>query len=88
VWTRGADSETLQILNVVPLRLQDIDDGDTSQVHHRFVAKALQPLVALLLEQLVKQEVRHGWRWDAERTPALLLAGVMVEDGIAAHAAA
>jgi importin subunit beta-1 len=35
---------------------EDIDDGDTSQVHHRFVAKALQPLVALLLEQLVKQE--------------------------------
>lgn len=38
--------------------LQDIDDGDTSQVHHRFVSKALQPLVALLLEQLVKQDVR------------------------------
>jgi hypothetical protein len=37
--------------------LQDIDDGDTSQVHHRFVSKALQPLVALLLEQLVKQDV-------------------------------
>ena len=38
--------------------VQDIDDGDTSQMHHRFVSKALQPLVALLLEQLIKQDVR------------------------------
>lgn len=35
---------------------QEIDEGDTSQKHHHFVATALQPLVALLLEQLVKQD--------------------------------
>ena len=48
--------------------VQDIDDGDTSQMHHRFVSKALQPLVALLLEQLIKQDVRLCCLRRAERS--------------------
>lgn len=48
--------------------VQDIDDGDTSQMHHRFVSKALQPLVALLLEQLIKQDVRLRCLHRAERS--------------------
>jgi hypothetical protein len=36
--------------------LQDIDDGATEVVNHHFVKQALQPLVAVLLEQLVKQD--------------------------------
>ena len=48
--------------------MQDIDDGDTSQMHHRFVSKALQPLVALLLEQLIKQDVRLRCLQRAERS--------------------
>ncbi len=34
---------------------QDLDEGDSSIVHHHFIKAALQPLVAMLLEQLTKQ---------------------------------
>ncbi|KAK9806952.1 hypothetical protein WJX72_008531 [[Myrmecia] bisecta] len=34
----------------------EIDDGDSTVVHHHFVKQALQPLVELLLQQVTKQE--------------------------------
>ena len=36
-------------------RSQDQEEGDSSVVHHHFIKAALQPLVAMLLEQLTKQ---------------------------------
>ncbi len=42
------------------LGAQEIDDGDTGQEHHHFVAKALQPLVQLLLDQLLKQDEQQA----------------------------
>ncbi len=46
----------LMLVTAVNAVSQEIDEGDTSQQHHHFVAKAQQPLVKLLLEQLLKQE--------------------------------
>lgn len=67
--------------------LQDIDDGDTSQVHHRFVSKALQPLVSLLLEQLVKQDENQDlddtvWNLSMAAGTCLGLVALTVRDDI------
>lgn len=35
---------------------QEQDEGDSSSINHQFVKQALRPLLALLLDQLFKQE--------------------------------
>jgi importin subunit beta-1 len=36
--------------------LQEQEEGDSSVINHHFVKQALQPLLELLLQQLLKQE--------------------------------
>ncbi len=38
------------------MRFQEQDEGDSNVVNHHFVKQALQPLLKLLLQQLLKQE--------------------------------
>lgn len=66
---------------------EEIEEGDTSQVHHHFVSKALQPLVALLLEQLVKQDENQDlddtvWNVSMAAGVCLGLVALTVRDDI------
>ena len=56
--------------------MQESEEGDSAgAANHHFVKQALQPLVSMLLEQLVKQEEGQARRLRSEsaRCPSLCL---------------
>ena len=69
------------------LLVQEIDEGDSSLVHHHFIKAALQPLVTMLLEQLLKQEEDQdkedtAWNLSMAAGTCLDLIATVVEDDV------
>lgn len=69
--------------------VQDLDEGDSAVIHHRFIKAALGSLVALLLEQLMKQEEEQdredgAWNLAMAAGTCLDLIATVVEDDIIA----
>jgi importin subunit beta-1 len=67
--------------------VQDIDEGDSAVIHHRFIKAALGSLVPVLLEQLMKQEddqdkEDNAWNLAMAAGTCLDLIATVVEDEI------
>ena len=67
--------------------LQDLDEGDSSVIHHNFIQSALNVLVPTLLEQLLKQEDDQdredtAWNLSMAAGTCLDLIATVVEDNI------
>ena len=67
--------------------LQDLDEGDSSVIHHNFIQSALTVLVPTLLEQLLKQEDDQdredtAWNLSMAAGTCLDLIATVVEDNI------
>ena len=70
--------------------VQAIEDGETDVVNHQFVAKAVKPLVDMLLPQLLKQEEGQDldeatWNLDMAAGTCLGFLANVVGDDIVGH---
>lgn len=67
--------------------MQDLDEGDSTIIHHNFVTAALGVLVPTLLDQLLKQEEDQdredtAWNLSMAAGTCLDLIATVVEDEI------
>lgn len=81
------ENEPQSCLVLRPQHLQEIDEGDSQIIHHHFIKSALQPLVTMLLEQLLKQEEDQekedtAWNLSMAAGTCLDLIATVVEDDI------
>lgn len=74
---------------MVPIMIQEEEEGDSNVINHHFVQQALQPLVELLLMQLSKQEEGQdeddgAWNLSMAGGTCLALVSAVVGDDILA----